>query len=127
MQKKNITLILLAVAGVAIITIAVYFLFFKSGCTDCPTLKYFHLGSCSFCQLMDPIMDEVKKSYRRKANIVYVDMDRPSGKERARGEGVMGTPTLLFYDRHGELVFRLQGAQPRELIERQLDNLIERE
>ncbi len=76
---------------------------------------------------MNPIVNGVKKDYRRKVNFVYVEMDKSSGKDQAREQGVIGTPTFLFFDRHGELVYRLQGAQPRELIERQLDNLLERE
>lgn len=72
-------------------------------------------------------MNEVKKEYRRKVNFVYVEMSRPSGKNQARKEGVMGTPTFLFYDKDGELVYRIQGSQSREVLEQHLDRLLEKE
>jgi thiol-disulfide isomerase/thioredoxin len=75
---------------------------------------------------MNPIVNEVKSEYKRKVNFVSINLSKTSGKAKGREAGVIGTPTFLFYDRDGELNYRLQGVQPRELIERQLDNLIER-
>ncbi len=75
---------------------------------------------------MKPIVDGVKSEYRRKINFVSINLSKPSGKQKGREIGVIGTPTLLFYDRDGEIAYRLQGSQPRELIENQLDNLIKR-
>jgi hypothetical protein len=44
MLKKRSNQVLLAVAGLVIIAVAAYFVFFAgSGCRDCPTFKYFRL------------------------------------------------------------------------------------
>jgi thiol-disulfide isomerase/thioredoxin len=75
---------------------------------------------------MKPIVNEVKSEYKREVNFVSINLDKPSGKDKGREAGVIGTPTFLFYDRDGELAYRLQGVQPRELIEKQLDNLIKK-
>ncbi len=43
-MNKNTILTLLAVVGVAALVIfAVYYFFFASGCSDCPTLEYYHI------------------------------------------------------------------------------------
>jgi hypothetical protein len=76
---------------------------------------------------MNPIVDEVKKDYDRKINFVFVEMHTANGKEEARDEGVMGTPTFLLLDGDGERVFMLQGVHAREILEQHLDDLLERE
>jgi thiol-disulfide isomerase/thioredoxin len=76
---------------------------------------------------MNPIVDEVKKSYGRKINFVFVELSERSGKEKAREEGVMGTPTFLLLDGDGERVYMLQGVLPRPVLEQHLDNLLARE
>lgn len=72
-------------------------------------------------------MDEVKSSYGRKLNFVFVEMSTAQGKAEAREEGVMGTPTFLFLDGDGERVFILQGVLPRTVLEQHLDALLDRE
>lgn len=76
---------------------------------------------------MNPIVDGIKKEYGRQVKFVYYEMSEASGKERAREEGVMGTPTFLFLNRNGERVYMLQGSQPREIIEQLLDLLLAQE
>ena len=73
---------------------------------------------------MNPIVDEVKKDYGQRINFVYVELSKPDGKELAREEGVMGTPTFLFLDGDGERVYSIQGVQPRSVFEQRLDKLL---
>jgi hypothetical protein len=76
---------------------------------------------------MNPIVDEVKKSYGRKMNFVYIEMNSRDGKAEAREEGVMGTPTFLLLDGNGERVYVLQGVVKRQILEQHLDAVLERE
>ena len=76
---------------------------------------------------MNPVVNGIKKEYRRKFNFVYVEMNTAKGKQEARDEGIMGTPTFLVLDKHGERVYMLQGVYPREVLEQQLDAVLERE
>jgi len=69
----------------------------------------------------------IRKSYGHKVNFVYVEMDHLGGKERAREERIMGTPTFLFLDRAGERAYLFQGAQSRETLEKYLDILLAQE
>ena len=65
---------------------------------------------------MNPIVDGVKKSYGRKINFVYVEMGTAKGKDEARDEGVMGTPTFLLLNGDDERVFMLQGVYPASVL-----------
>ena len=76
---------------------------------------------------MNPIVDEVKKNYTRKINFSYIEMDSKNGKEEAREEGVMGTPTFLLLGGDGERVYMLQGVQQRQILEQHLEALLDRE
>jgi len=76
---------------------------------------------------MNPIVDEVKKSYDRKMNFVFVEMHTADGKMEARKEGVMGTPTFLMLNGEGERVYMLQGVYPRAVLEQHLDEVLARE
>lgn len=76
---------------------------------------------------MNPIVNGIKKEYGRKVNFIYVEMSTVKGKQKARDEGVMGTPTFLLLDRHGERVYILQGVYPREVLEQHLDAVLARE
>jgi thiol-disulfide isomerase/thioredoxin len=73
---------------------------------------------------MNPIVDEVKKDYGRRMNFVFIEMSTSKGKQEARDEGVMGTPTFLILDGNGERVYMLQGVQPRQILEQHLDTVL---
>ncbi|MEE8391706.1 MAG: thioredoxin family protein [Anaerolineae bacterium] len=73
---------------------------------------------------MNPIVNEVKKSYNQRINFVYVELSGADGKELAREEGVMGTPTFLFLDGDGKRVYLLQGVQQHSFLEQRLDDLL---
>ncbi len=76
---------------------------------------------------MNPIVNGIKKEYGDRINFVYIEMSTPSGKEEAKEEGVMGTPTFLLLDKNGERMYMLQGVLPREVLEQQLDTLLRAE
>jgi thioredoxin-related protein len=75
---------------------------------------------------MNPIVDGIRKDYGGRINFVYVEMDEASGKQRARDEGVMGTPTFLLLDSNGERAYMLQGVHQRVTMEQHLDALLSR-
>jgi thiol-disulfide isomerase/thioredoxin len=76
---------------------------------------------------MNPIVDGVKNEYKGKVNFVYVEMSSAAGKQEAKEEGVMGTPTFLLLDEGGERVYVLQGVYARETLKQHLDNLLAQE
>jgi thioredoxin-related protein len=69
-------------------------------------------------------VDGIKREYRGRLNVVYVDIDRADGKELAREHGVMGTPTLLLLDSEGNQVNVLRGSLPPPVIEQAIEDLL---
>jgi thioredoxin-like negative regulator of GroEL len=76
---------------------------------------------------MDPIVNEVEKSYGRQVDFVYVDTDELSGYNKALEKGVRGVPTILFFDSEGEQVQTLVGVWPRDSVEQRLEDLLAQE
>lgn len=72
-------------------------------------------------------MDGIKREYRGRLNIVYVDVGRSDGKQLARERGVTGTPTILLLDREGRQVNVLRGSFPPEMIEQAVEELLAEE
>jgi thioredoxin-like negative regulator of GroEL len=64
------------------------------------------------------------RKYRRKVDIVYVNMDRDEGKRLAREHGIIGTPTLLLLDSEGRQVNVLRGTLPKPVIEQTIEDLL---
>jgi thioredoxin-related protein len=74
-----------------------------------------------------PIVDGIKREYRRRLDVVYVSMDERGGKELAREYGVVGTPTILLLDSEGNQVNVLRGSLVQPLIERAVGDLVVQE
>ncbi len=66
---------------------------------------------------MTPIVNGIKREHKRRLNVVYVNIDRPEGKEVAKQYGIVGIPTILLLDDEGNQVNVLRGTLPSSLIE----------
>jgi thioredoxin-like negative regulator of GroEL len=73
---------------------------------------------------MNPVVDEMRHKYRRKVDVVYVNMDRDEGERLAREYGIIGTPTLLLLDSEGRQVNVLRGTLPKPVIEQTVEDLL---
>lgn len=73
---------------------------------------------------MNPIVDGIRREYKRQLNVVYVDMDKPDGKKLAKQHDVVGTPTFVLLDSEGNKVNVLRGSLPATLIEQAVENLV---
>lgn len=73
---------------------------------------------------MSPIVNEAKRSYKGRVNLVDANLDRPKGKELAKEHNVIGYPTLLLLDSDGDQVNVLRGVIPLSVVENAFDELI---
>ena len=73
---------------------------------------------------MEPIVDRLEEQYSREFTIVRVDTDTVQGKQLAREQGVIGQPAYVLFDRSGEQVRRLMGAQLVETFEREIERIL---
>jgi thioredoxin 1 len=81
--------------------------------TEKPLPKLLDLGSdkCIPCKMMTPVLDELKKDYKGKLNVEFIDV----WKDKSAGEKykVSTIPTQIFYDAKGKELFRHIGYYPK--------------
>jgi len=74
------------------------------------------LGSvgCIPCEQMKPVMEKLRKNYRGKLEVFFVDVRRD--REVAGGFGIYAIPTQVFIDKQGKEFSRNIGYFPYEEI-----------
>lgn len=86
-----------------------------------PTLVDFGADGCRPCEMMAPILDEIKKEYEGRLNVVFVHVR----KEQILAEryGVQSIPVQVFYNKDGQEVFRHVGFYSKEQITSKLTEM----
>jgi thioredoxin 1 len=89
--------------------------------TGRPVLADFGRGLCIPCKMMKPILDDLKKEYAGKAEILIIEIDEyPAVTQRV---GIRAIPTQIFYDAEGKETYRHQGFMSREAIVKKLQEM----
>lgn len=78
--------------------------------SDQLVLVDFYATWCQPCQMMHPILLEVKKILGDRIRIVKIDIDRQ--QDTANAYGIRSVPTLMLF-RNGEMLYRESGAMSR--------------
>ena len=78
--------------------------------------------SCVPCKMMVPILAKLKKKYKGKAAVVFIDVwkDKKAGKKY----GVRAIPTQIFFNKGGREVYRHVGFLDEDAIVRQLKKMV---
>ncbi len=90
--------------------------------TGRPVVADFGRGTCIPCKMMKPILDDLKKEYEGRAEVLIIDIDDYPALRRQCG--ILTIPTQIFYDASGAEVYRHQGFMPREEIVAELAELV---
>lgn len=71
-------------------------------------------GKCIPCKMMAPILDELKKEYAGRVEVVFIDVwqDPPAAEKY----GINSIPTQVFFDASGKERFRHEGFYGKEEI-----------
>lgn len=93
---------------------------------DRATLLYFRSDRCSYCKEMSPVVADIRRRYRGRLEVVYVNLDREEGESVARQYSVVSTPTLLLLDGDGRQISVLRGTLPRTVIEQAIRDSVAR-
>lgn len=72
-----------------------------------PTLVEFGASGCVPCDMMQPILDKLRKTHSERLNVVFVHV----GEEKilAARFGIRAIPVQVFFDHQGKEVFRHEG------------------
>lgn len=74
---------------------------------------------------MNPIVDGLDEKYGQDFKIVRVNVGDSAGKQLARELGCIGQPAYVLFNRFGEQVRRLNGAQGAETFEQEIERILE--
>lgn len=86
-----------------------------------PTMVEFGATGCVPCDMMQPILENLRKNYPDKLNVVFVHV----GENRIMGArfGIQSIPVQVFYDKAGKEVFRHVGFFAETEVVKQLQQL----
>ena len=79
-----------------------------------PRLLDLGADKCIPCKMMAPILEELRREYEGRFNVVFIDVwkDPSAGREY----GVRIIPTQIFFDAAGKELFRHEGFFSKEDI-----------
>jgi thiol-disulfide isomerase/thioredoxin len=86
-----------------------------------PTLVEFGATGCVPCDMMQPILENIRKKYGDRINVVFVHV----GEDQFLGArfGIRSIPVQVFYDEDGNEAFRHSGFYPEAEIVKQFEKL----
>lgn len=86
-----------------------------------PTLVDMFATWCGPCQMMHPILEDVKKRIGDRANILKVDVDQ--NQALAMQYGIQSVPTLMVF-KQGKLQWREPGVHSADAIIETLESFM---
>lgn len=85
------------------------------------TLVDLGADECKPCKMMAPILEELKKAYSGRAEIVFIDVWK--NREAAQEFDIQIIPTQVFFTANGEEVDRHTGFMDKDTIVQKLADL----
>lgn len=79
-----------------------------------PRLVDLGAGKCIPCRMMAPILEELKREYAGRLDVVFIDVWQQP--DNAKKYGINIIPTQIFYDPSGKELFRHEGFFAKEDI-----------
>jgi len=86
-----------------------------------PSMVEFGASGCRPCDMMQPILTNLRKKYREKLNVLFVQVRQE--QILAARYGIHSIPVQAFFNSKGKEVFRHVGFFPQEQVEKVLAQL----
>lgn len=95
---------------------------------DLPQVIVFSTPMCGECRKMAPIIDEIKKNYSGKVNIIKINAvdNKPETNKLVSKHKVYLVPTMLYFTKDGKVVNRTEGSMTYEEFEEFIKDLLEK-
>ena len=79
------------------------------------SLVQFSATWCAPCRSLKPIIEEISSDMSDKLNFFYMDID--SSPSTPTLFAIRGVPTLILFDKHGEILNQKVGATTKSNVE----------
>ncbi|PDS24773.1 thioredoxin [Flavobacterium branchiophilum] len=89
--------------------------------SDIPVLVDFYATWCGPCQMLGPIIVEVKRHFGDRLKVIKIDVDK--SQEIAQHFQVRSVPTMMLFQ-NGKSLWRQAGVLPKEEIIKTVDKLL---
>lgn len=89
--------------------------------SDKPVLVDFWAEWCPPCRVLGPILDEIATEHAEKLTVVKIDVDK--NPAMATKYGISSIPALKVFS-GGEVVKSMVGAMPKQILERELGDIL---
>ncbi|MCE5341032.1 MAG: thioredoxin fold domain-containing protein [Planctomycetaceae bacterium] len=93
----------------------------KARASGNPSVVDFGATGCRPCDMMTPVLANLKEKYAGKANILFVHVKEE--EVLASRYGIQSIPVQVFFDKDGKEVFRHTGFYPQVDIEKKLTEM----
>ena len=94
--------------------------------SDVLTVVDFWHERCPWCLRLNPIIDEVADGYNGRIKFVKLNvLASPENRDLAIHQGIMGTPTLVFFC-EGRSVRTAVGFTAKDRLKNMLDEMLEK-
>ncbi|UCG44791.1 MAG: thioredoxin fold domain-containing protein [Candidatus Bathyarchaeota archaeon] len=92
--------------------------------SDLLTVVDFWHDNCPWCLKLNPIFDEIAEEYKARIKFVKFNvLENPSSREIAVQQGIMSTPTMMFFCK-GRPVGQALGFTPKERLREILNDML---
>lgn len=90
-----------------------------------PKVLHFSQSMCSECRDLEKIMKPVEEEYSNKINFVHLDVSKETSQiqDLVKKYNVKVVPTLVFINKKGKVVNKVEGSMPKETLEGYLDRI----